>query len=127
MLRLLDGTKAMKKTEVHVVHISLDNLYRLAANLGMSASPFKGVHLHKTHCPIAQVILEDHVLLLTHRARSLLFVNLLTKQSCRIKLRNAISEYARVPGPTGELLAPLTLITGNNNDIRFKGRAPSRI
>ena len=96
MLRLLDGTKAIKKTEVHVVHISLDNLHRLSANQTLHVPPFKQVQTHKTHCQIAQVVLEDHVLLLTHRPRTLMFINLLTKQTCRIKLRNSIPEYVGV-------------------------------
>jgi hypothetical protein len=97
MLRLLDGSKAMKKTEVHVVHISLDNLHRLAANLNLDTPPFKAVQTHKTHCQIAQLTLEDHVLLLTHRPRTLMFVNLLTKETCQIKLRDAIPEHVGVP------------------------------
>ena len=97
MLRLLDGTKAIKKTEIHVVHISLDNLRRLSANLSLDAPPFKGVQTHKNRCQIAQVTLEDHVLLLTHRPRTLMFVNLLTRQTCQIKLRNAIPDYVRIP------------------------------
>lgn len=97
MLRLLDGTKAVKKTEVHVVHISLNNLCRLSADLSLDAPPFKKVQTHKTHCQIAQVTLEDHILLLTHRPRTLMFVNLLTKVTCQIKLREVIPEHVGVP------------------------------
>lgn len=87
----------MKKTEVHAVHISLDNLHRLSANWSLHTPPFKHIQTHKTHCQIAQVILEDHVLLLTHRPRTLMFINLLTKETCQIKLRNAIPEYVGIP------------------------------
>jgi len=97
MLRLLDGTKAIKKTEVHVVHITLDNLHRLSADLSLNVPPFKEVQTHKNHCQIAQVTLEDHVLLLTHRPRTLVFINLLTRETCQIKLRNAIPDYVGVP------------------------------
>jgi hypothetical protein len=97
MLRLLDGTKKIKKTEVHVVHISLENLHRLSADMTLGAPPFKQIQTHKNRCQIAQVSLEDHVLLLTHRPRTLVFVNLLTRDTCQIKLRNAIPDYVRVP------------------------------
>jgi hypothetical protein len=97
MLRLLDGTKTIKKTEVHVVHISLDKLHHLSVDMILDAPPFKEVQTHKNRCQIAQVSLEDHVLLLTHRPRTLMFVNLLTRDTCQIKLRNAIPEYVRVP------------------------------
>ncbi len=97
MLRLLDGTRAIKKTEVHVVHISLDNLHRLSADLTLDALPFKEVHTHKNRCQIAQITLEDHILLLTHRPRTLMFVNLLTKENCQIKLGNAIPDFVSVP------------------------------
>jgi hypothetical protein len=97
MLRLLEGSKAIKKTEVHVVHITLDNLHRLSADLRLDTPPFKEVQTLKNHCQIAQVSLEDHILLLTHRPRTLMFLNLLTRATCQIKLGNAIPDYVGVP------------------------------
>ena len=58
MLRPLDGTSTIKKTEVHVVHISLDDLHRLSADVMLDTLPFKEVHTHKNRCQIAQIILE---------------------------------------------------------------------
>ena len=60
--------KGDKTTELHAVHISLDNL-RLSANLNLDAPPFRGVQTHNNRCQIeiAQVTREDHVLLLHSR------------------------------------------------------------
>ena len=125
MLRLLDGSRAIKKTEVHVVHISLDNLHRLSADVMLDALPFKEVQTLKNHCQIAQVSLEDHILLLTHRPRTLMFLNLLTRETCQIKLRNAIPEYVGVP--VFMLNNLIILITAHKSDIRFGEDAYSRI
>jgi len=97
MLRLLEGSRAIKKTEVHVVHVTLDNLHRLSADQKLDSLPFKEVQTFKNHCQIAHVSLEDHILLLTHRPRTLMFLNLLTREICQIKLKNTIPDYVGVP------------------------------
>lgn len=84
------GEKPSTKTEVCVIHITLEALERLSAFEEVDAPPFELVELHKTRCQISYISIEGTILSLTHRPRTLMFLDLVTKKSSQLKLPNPI-------------------------------------
>lgn len=80
------GDKPATKTEVCVIHISLEALEKLSANQDPGGPPFNLVELHKTRCQVAFLNLEGVLLSVIHRPRTLMFLDLETKQSSQLKL-----------------------------------------
>jgi hypothetical protein len=80
------GDKPATKMEVCVIHISLEALEKLSANQDPGGPPFNLVELHKTRCQVAFLNLEGVLLSVVHRPRTLMFLDLETKQSSQLKL-----------------------------------------
>lgn len=80
------GEKPAQKTEVCVIHISLEALEKLSLNQDPGGPPFDLVELHKTRCQVAFLTLEGKLLSVVHRPRTLMFLDLETKDSSQLKL-----------------------------------------
>jgi len=80
------GEAPATKTEMCVLHISLEALEKLSANQQPDGPPFSLVELHKTRCQAAFLNLEGKLLSVVHRPRTLMFLDLETKQSSQLKL-----------------------------------------
>ena len=107
------GEKPNTKTEVCVIHISLQDLEHLSANESPPAPPFKLVELHKTRCQIAYMSIDGNVLSLIHRPRTIMFIDLLDtatpKRSSQLKIH--ISGEGQVRCIPSEELMLTTLLS----------------
>ncbi|KAG8829278.1 hypothetical protein FRC17_006848, partial [Serendipita sp. 399] len=83
------GEKPSTKTEVCVVHISMEALEALSIDQPLAEPPFKLVELHKSHCQIAYMSIEGTVLSMVHRPRTVMFLDLQTKKTAQLKLQHS--------------------------------------
>ncbi|KAG9045172.1 hypothetical protein FS842_001242 [Serendipita sp. 407] len=121
------GEKPSTKTEVCVIHITLEALDALSRDQRLPDPPFKLVELHKSHCQIAYMSIEGTILSMVHRPRTIMFLDLQTKKSAQLKLqhsndreqRHSIQACKLIPSQNHVLVIRL-IYTGEHTSYAFE-------